>query len=95
MYMTVLLYLFDISGKPPQTQGLYTVASRVFGNELKGGRVGEHTNNKGASYIEESGGYLPQEILKTRTPQIPFPMNKFCTFYTTSGSWDLDVDLLI
>ena len=55
----------------------------------------EHTNNKGASYIEESGGYLPQEILKTRTPQIPFPMNKFCTFYTTSESWDLDVDLLI
>ena len=47
--MTVLLYLFDISGKPPQTQGLYTVASRVFGNELKGGRVDEHTNNKGAS----------------------------------------------
>ena len=81
--MTVLLYLFDISGKPPQTQGLYTVASRVFGNELKGGRVDEHTNNKGASYIEQA------------TPQIPFPANKFCTFYTTSESWDLDVDLLI
>ena len=41
MYMTVLPYLFDISGKPSQTQGLYIVASRVFGNELK---VGEWMN---------------------------------------------------
>ena len=40
-------------------------------NELKVGGA-EHTSAKGASSVEGSGGILPREILKTRTPEMPF-----------------------
>ena len=41
-------------------------------NELKVGGA-EHTSAEGASSVEGAGGILPREILKTRTPEMPFP----------------------
>ena len=32
-----------------------------------------HTSAEGASSVEGSGGILPREILKTITPETPFP----------------------
>ena len=53
-------------------QNFYICFTQRRTNKLKVGGA-EHTSAEGASSVEGSEGILPREILKTRTPEMPFP----------------------
>ena len=61
-----------VSGNGYEASWRIEISRQRRRNEFKVGGA-EHTSADGASSVEGSGGILPREILKTRTPEMPFP----------------------